>query len=206
MAILLIGIAVADEINISTYYPAPYGRYREFSTTGKTLLATDEFGNEGPNAKVGIGTTEPNVELDVAGLIRPATYDAINPPPAASNQNEGALYYDKDAKAMYYSDGSNWQAIGRSVGFGDAVDVTATAATETTQGPVTTSGILVLCSSGGTSGIHVYTGKTAGTLFKVTHENSHGAVSLSVPVANGHFWRAEIGSSSFDKVYWIPLL
>jgi len=57
--VFICGVSFADDFTISTYYPAPYGRYREFSTTGKTTLATDEFGNEGPNAVVGIGTTNP---------------------------------------------------------------------------------------------------------------------------------------------------
>jgi len=63
---LIVGIVYADQMTFSTYYPAPYGRYRQFSTTGLTTLATDEFGNEGPTALVGIGTTNPNKKLEVS--------------------------------------------------------------------------------------------------------------------------------------------
>jgi len=67
VALLVIGIAIADEIKFSTYYPAPAGMYREFSTTGKTTLATDEFGIE-TDARVGIGTTDPGTaKLAVIG-------------------------------------------------------------------------------------------------------------------------------------------
>jgi len=67
VAALVIGIAIADEIKFSTYYPAPFGQYREFSTTGKTTLATNEFGIE-TDARVGIGTTNPGTaKLAVIG-------------------------------------------------------------------------------------------------------------------------------------------
>ncbi len=65
VAALVIGIAIADEIKFSTYYPAPAGMYREFDTTGRTCLATDEYGIEGDNARVGIGTTDPKAKLDI---------------------------------------------------------------------------------------------------------------------------------------------
>jgi len=63
--VLIVGIVYADQMVFSTYYPAPYGRYRQFSTTGLTTLATDEFGNEGVTAVVGIGTTNPDYMLTV---------------------------------------------------------------------------------------------------------------------------------------------
>jgi len=68
VALLVIGIAIADEIKFSTYYPAPAGMYRQFSTTGRTTLATDEYDIETDEfARVGIGTTEPGALLDVGG-------------------------------------------------------------------------------------------------------------------------------------------
>lgn len=53
-------------MTFSTYYPAPYGRYRQFSTTSKTTLATDEHNIEAnDDIRVGIGTTNPQVLLHV---------------------------------------------------------------------------------------------------------------------------------------------
>ncbi|HAH20060.1 MAG: hypothetical protein A2Y00_09175 [Omnitrophica WOR_2 bacterium GWF2_43_52] len=43
-----------EEVTFETYYPAPYGAYSELTTTGKTVLATE-------NDNVGIGTTNPDV-------------------------------------------------------------------------------------------------------------------------------------------------
>jgi len=62
LAGIIIGLAWAEQITLTTYYPAPYGVYREFTTTGNTYLATNE-GN------VGIGTTSPSQKLDVSGQI-----------------------------------------------------------------------------------------------------------------------------------------
>jgi len=51
-----------ESITITTYYPSPYGVYKELTTTDNTYLAT-----QGGN--VGIGTTNPGAKLDVAGRI-----------------------------------------------------------------------------------------------------------------------------------------
>ena len=56
LAVLLIPVVSygqEEEITLSTYYPAPYGVYKELTTTSNTYLATEE-GN------VGIGIREPN--------------------------------------------------------------------------------------------------------------------------------------------------
>ena len=60
LAAAIIGLAFADQMTFTTYYPAPYGVYREFRTSGNTYLATDE-GN------VGIGTTHPQAKLHMVG-------------------------------------------------------------------------------------------------------------------------------------------
>jgi len=60
LAILGFGATLmAEDITLTTYYPAPYGAYEELTTTGNTYLATT-------SGKVGIGTTSatPN-KLDV---------------------------------------------------------------------------------------------------------------------------------------------
>ncbi|MDO8603417.1 MAG: hypothetical protein Q7O04_06175, partial [Candidatus Omnitrophota bacterium] len=60
--VLLMGIySIAEDITLTTYYPAPYGAYDELTTTGNTYLATT-------SGNVGIGTTaSPNRKLEVKG-------------------------------------------------------------------------------------------------------------------------------------------
>ena len=64
LAILGFGATLmAEDITLTTYYPAPYGAYDELSTTGATNLATT-------SGNVGIGTTSGGAKFDVAGTIR----------------------------------------------------------------------------------------------------------------------------------------
>ena len=93
-----------ETMTITTYYPSPFGIYKELRTTHDTYLAT-----EGGN--VGVGTDAPEAKLDVNGLIKLGFYDdsvgSGNKPPNASH-NEGAIYYDTAGKSIYYSNGFNW--------------------------------------------------------------------------------------------------
>jgi hypothetical protein len=61
---LFMGIySIAEEITLTTYYPAPYGAYNELTTTGNTYLATTS-GNVG----VGLAATDTiQNKLDVEG-------------------------------------------------------------------------------------------------------------------------------------------
>lgn len=67
LAILGFGATLmAEDITLTTYYPAPYGAYEELSTTGNTYLATESSGNVG----IGLATiaTIQN-KLDVEGRV-----------------------------------------------------------------------------------------------------------------------------------------
>lgn len=52
--------ALAEDVNVSTFYPSPYGNYQELETTSDTSLAT-------VSGNVGIGTTTPAGKLQVTG-------------------------------------------------------------------------------------------------------------------------------------------
>ncbi|MDP2921337.1 MAG: hypothetical protein Q8O12_03065 [Candidatus Omnitrophota bacterium] len=61
----LVGIGatlMAEDITLTTYYPAPYGAYEELTTTSTTSLATT-------SGNVGIGTTDPKNKLGVEGGV-----------------------------------------------------------------------------------------------------------------------------------------
>jgi len=98
---------------------------------------------------------------------------------------------------------------GGGVAFGAWQDVTAAAggaAGGIVNGPAATDGILVAGSAGATAGVNIYTGANAGALFRVSHENSHGAVSITTPVKQGEFWRITLVNGILNQAYWIPLI
>jgi len=77
--VLLMGIySMAEDITLTTYYPAPYGAYDELTTTGNTYLATT-------SGNVGIGTTTPGAyKLKVIGTIDTTAYSVGTTPGAAT--------------------------------------------------------------------------------------------------------------------------
>lgn len=78
----------AGEVKLTTYYPAPHGEYKTIKTTSNTHLATD------PDAKVGIGTTNPVEKLDINGNIIFG----------ASNAISANLYWDTALPGWRYKD------------------------------------------------------------------------------------------------------
>lgn len=81
LAVLGFGATLmAEDITLTTYYPAPYGAYEELTTTGNTYLATTS------GTAVGVGTTTPtvNMTLDVSGRVNATAY-SVGAVPGAAN-------------------------------------------------------------------------------------------------------------------------
>ncbi|MFC1522634.1 hypothetical protein ACFL6Y_09515 [Elusimicrobiota bacterium] len=57
---------IAEKLTLTSYYPSPYGVYKELRSTKKTLLATTPITTDA-NSMVGIGTTNPTSKLYVLG-------------------------------------------------------------------------------------------------------------------------------------------
>lgn len=108
MAVALVGgLAVAltaDTVTTTTYYPSPAGVYNKITTTGATVLARDGGG-------VGIGTTDPKVQLDMTGMFRPGR---LASDPAGE---EGAIHYNTTRKDMRVFQDGRWRSLGNRPDF-----------------------------------------------------------------------------------------
>ena len=99
---LIIGLAFADQMTFTTYYPAPYGVYNNMRVMNS----------------LGVGTTEPEAILDVkstsSGFLPPrmseAERDAIV---TAGDAVPGMMIYnqDADAKSIQYWIGDQWRSM-----------------------------------------------------------------------------------------------
>ena len=92
LAVLIIGLAFADQMTFTTYYPAPYGVYNDMRVMNR----------------LGVGTTEPARALHVAGIDGMRLEPSDRPDPA----DVGDIVIDNDDKILKWYDGSDWQPLG----------------------------------------------------------------------------------------------
>lgn len=102
---MLIPDAYAGKVELTTYYPAPFGEYRQLQATGadtsNSNIALQARGSAGTglvvtNAnQVGIGTAVPGATLDVNGELRIAATTLACTAAAA-----GAIRYNSDTNAI----------------------------------------------------------------------------------------------------------
>ncbi|MEA3560247.1 MAG: hypothetical protein U9R31_00550 [Candidatus Omnitrophota bacterium] len=119
--LILIGLVVmiickdgfAEDVTITTYYPAPFGVYEElrarkigigttYMDTTTVNVADDDLIVEG---NIGIGMVTPDGKLGVDGEIN------FVPQAGAPAGDRGDLYYDNTNEFKYY-DGTGWQTLG----------------------------------------------------------------------------------------------
>ena len=77
----------AEEVKVSTYYPSPYGSYKNLDSSSDTHLATT-------SGNVGIGTATPRVALDVNGWISlGGGYNGTSYTPASGALSGRGIYF-----------------------------------------------------------------------------------------------------------------
>ena len=85
----------AEDITITTYYPAPFGVYNEMRTNKLVIGDPDSASTPSPNTD---------------GVTR---FRGLSSNPVGSDDTEpGALYYNTSDSEFKYYDGTGWQALG----------------------------------------------------------------------------------------------
>lgn len=120
---LLFSPANSENVTLTTYYPAPYGVYNQMVTKTLGVGDVDGDGNiDGADAPdpavvneagdiwvagdVGIGTTDPQAQLDVVGGVKVGRFDEI-----CDNTKAGTIRWVNPDKELQYCDGTIWKAI-----------------------------------------------------------------------------------------------
>jgi hypothetical protein len=101
-----------EQIELVTYYPAPYGEYDSLSV-GSGYVAPAEDGRLIVNDRVGIGTDDPQAVLDVmstiSGFLPPRN---ANPAGNIAVPQQGMVIYNTTSNRLEYFNGTNWLPVG----------------------------------------------------------------------------------------------
>ncbi len=132
IALLCIGYAVIDTetLTLHAYYPSPVGIYTRLVSINRAAFARDKgdvtIGANNaatrPDGRLGIGTSQPQVKLDVAGQIatsRSVIYKPLSSLPATDVKKGELVYvYNSGDDSFYHYNGAYWvkQRSGKSEG------------------------------------------------------------------------------------------
>lgn len=98
----------SEEMILTTWYPSPLGIYRQLTTTGGSIANPVNTILNRNAGNVGIGTTNPQAKLDVAGdgsaILIPRKTTAGDP--AGSN---GMIYYNGNSNKFRIFQNGAWQ-------------------------------------------------------------------------------------------------
>jgi len=104
--VLIAGVACADEITISTYYPAPYGIYNNFEV--KKSSAVGEISGSATGVTDVENLDKGELWVQDSMIFEPkASFD----PASAGAGKKGELVYSSDDKVFYYYDGNSWAPL-----------------------------------------------------------------------------------------------
>jgi len=114
IGVLVAGLTQADEITISTYYPAPYGVYNKFEV--KKSIVVGNISDSGISGLADVNDLDAG-ELWIQDSMIFEPKSSFNPDTAAAGK-EGELIYSSADALFYYYDGSAWQSLA-GAGFGN---------------------------------------------------------------------------------------
>ena len=202
LAAVLIGLAWADQMTFTTYYPAPYGVYNNMRVMDS----------------LGVGTTQPERTLHIAGTKGMR----LEPSSLPTDPDAGDIAVDSgDNNILKWYDGNTWQPMGGG-GFGIWNDINNDGVADTVSFNIVyraqTDGFVVanvICDEFGHTGrLHAYTSSAnppSTRRASATGSMQHGLEwetnnSLMMPVKKDHYWRVLCsGNANTTTLYWIPL-
>jgi hypothetical protein len=185
-----LSFAQQDEtITIATYYPSPYGVYKQLQTNSFGVGDNDGDGSldDGDvpttagdvwiSGNVGIGTTNPQAGLEVSHGLRltPTTLPA---------GVEGELRYDTSRKNLYYRSDSRWKPLVATVSRSGSMqnsDWLNVGQTWTASGPVYVQAI----RNGGFSGASYYCVYLNGNKYVEAEAQTYAWLPVAADCDNG---------------------